>query len=409
MTFAQITHPDDVAANLEAARRMRAGEASEYNTEKRYIRKDGRTVWVNLNAAVIRDADGRAMRAVCTIQDVTDRKRAQWLEVDRSRTLEMVAKDMPLADVLGQLAGALERQVEGATAALMVLQDGTVLLEGPSLAADWREALAARCLTLAAGLALNLPDDSLGGCGVTFLGDHAVWTELRATARTHGLQTCWSVRFCSSDGTPLGLLSLFHSELRQPTLVELQALDMAAKLASICVEHHNSTRQLAHFVRHDPLTGLPNRMCFEDHLGKAMALARRSGKSVAVIVLDVDCFKEVNDSLGHDAGDALLQELAFRLRATLRESDTVARMGGDEFMMVLPDLPGPEGAALVANELLNCLKRPFLVGGQERVATSSMGIAISPRDGEDSATLQRRADEQMYVTKRRGRNGYSIR
>ena len=212
----------------------------------------------------------------------------------------------------------------------------------------------------------------------------------------------------AGDETPLGLLVAFCRHQRPPSAADGEMLEAAARLATVAVEHHQTTRQLAHLVRHDPLTGMPNRLCFEDRLLQATALARRSGRRVALFVADVDHFKQVNDTLGHDAGDALLQQFALRLRAQLRETDTLARMGGDEFMVLLPELPCREDAADVAEKLLRCLEEPFQVSGREVSVTSSMGIALYPDDGEDSATLQRRADEQMYVVKRRGRNGYAV-
>jgi diguanylate cyclase (GGDEF)-like protein len=153
---------------------------------------------------------------------------------------------------------------------------------------------------------------------------------------------------------------------------------------------------------------MPNRICFEDRLETAMQRARRTGSQAALFFIDVDRFKDVNDTLGHDVGDALLQQFASRLAGGLRGIDTLARMGGDEFAVILPDISKPGDAALVAERLINCLAVPLNVAGQDLTVTISIGIALHPRDGDDSATLQRVADQEMYRTKRRGRNGYSI-
>src|SRR5205807_10231191 len=129
-----------------------------------------------------------------------------------------------------------------------------------------------------------------------------VWREVRPTAVHHGLQSCWTVVILSLDGAPLGLLTVFCRCLRSPSPREVNTLDMAAKLATICIEHHNTTRQLAHLVRHDPLTGLPNRLMSEDRIQQALALCRRSGRLVAIMMLDIDNFKAIHDSLGHQTG-----------------------------------------------------------------------------------------------------------
>ena len=210
------------------------------------------------------------------------------------------------------------------------------------------------------------------------------------------------------DGLPLGILTIFCKQSRRPTAAEMQTLDMAAKLATICIDHHNTTRQLAHLVRHDALTGLPNRILFEDRMQQALALARRSGKNVGVMLLDIDRFKSFNDTLGHHAGDHLLQQFSSRLRSELRESDTIARLGGDEFVVVLPELESREAAAIVAKKLLAALVDPFIILDQPFHVTSSIGIALFPEDGDDTLSLQRKADVALYSVKARGRNGFSF-
>jgi len=404
-TFAQLTHPDDLAMSLEATEKMRLGELPNYSTEKRYVRKDGRVVWISLNATAIRADRGRPLRAVSTIQDVTERKLAERLERDRRRVLEMVARDMPLPEVLDQLASAMEQQVSGAAVAVMVLQDGAVLLHGPELARDWRDELQGRSLTLAAGLVGGVWD-AHDRCGVTFVQRDEVWKEFRPAADRQGIAACWTFAILATDRSTLGLLTVFCREARRPSTSELQTLDMAAQLAAICIEHHNTTRRLGHLVRHDPLTGLPNRVMFEDRLQHALALAARSGNRVALMVLDIDKFKSINDSFGHQTGDHLLQRFAQRLRARLRDADTLARIGGDEFVIVLPELKALEHASIVAQKLVDSLIEPFEIAGRNISATTSIGIATFPEDGADAVTLQKQADDALYRVKDRGRNGF---
>jgi diguanylate cyclase (GGDEF)-like protein/PAS domain S-box-containing protein len=165
---------------------------------------------------------------------------------------------------------------------------------------------------------------------------------------------------------------------------------------------------LLRVINHDALTGLPNRVLLQDRLERAIAHAHRAGTQVAVMFIDLDRFKHVNDTLGHDAGDQLIVEIARRLAGSLRESDTVARQGGDEFVVVLPEMTGETDAARVARKLLDNLFQPLLLCGQEVFPTGSIGIAMYPRDGTDSATLLKCADSAMYGSKGEGGNGFSF-
>lgn len=163
-------------------------------------------------------------------------------------------------------------------------------------------------------------------------------------------------------------------------------------------------KRLIHMANHDALTGLPNRNLLLDRLQLGASQVERTDQFLAVLLLDLDHFKNVNDGMGHDQGDQLLQAIALRLHDSMRAGDTVARMGGDEFVVILSGLKREEDAATVANKLLATLSEPVLVNGQELHTTASLGIAISPRDGHDAATLLKRADAAMYSAKGRGGN-----
>jgi len=162
-------------------------------------------------------------------------------------------------------------------------------------------------------------------------------------------------------------------------------------------------KQLAY---HDSLTGLPNRRLFNDRLDVAIAYAQRNRHKLAMLLLDLDQFKDVNDTLGHSVGDKLLKAVSERLINILRKSDTVARMGGDEFMLMLPEMALGEDAAKVAAKILNAFQDPFVFEGYELRITTSIGIAIYPHDGEDSDTLVKNADIAMYCAKEQGRHKY---
>lgn len=162
--------------------------------------------------------------------------------------------------------------------------------------------------------------------------------------------------------------------------------------------------RLEHESYCDPLTGLPNRLLFQDRLSQALALARRQNRPLAVLHIDLDRFKQINDTLDHPAGDALLSRVAQRLAGCLRESDTLARMGGDEFGVVLTGLKTTQDAGVVAEKLLEVLKPRFVTEGHDLFISASIGIALSPGHGEDALTLQKNAERAMYRAKSHGRN-----
>lgn len=173
-------------------------------------------------------------------------------------------------------------------------------------------------------------------------------------------------------------------------------------------ERKEAEKRILHLATHDALTNLPNRVLLYDRINQAIAQAHRSGNCVAVIFVDLDKFKVVNDSLGHDTGDLLLQAVATKLSKNLREVDTVARQGGDEFIIVVPGLEHPEDTAVIAQKLLASLSEPFMVKTYELHTGASIGISIYPHDGQDVATLMKNSDTAMYHAKESGRNNYQF-
>lgn len=165
---------------------------------------------------------------------------------------------------------------------------------------------------------------------------------------------------------------------------------------------------LEHQANHDSLTGLPNRNLLQDRLSHAIALAHRGGEKLAVLMLDLDQFKRVNDGLGHNIGDVLLQKVAARMRACVRDSDTVARLGGDEFMILSAGVKDERSIASLAQKILKQFERKITINRHEIIASASVGIAIYPRDGKDGDELFRNADTAMYRAKELGRNGFQF-
>jgi diguanylate cyclase (GGDEF)-like protein len=224
-----------------------------------------------------------------------------------------------------------------------------------------------------------------------------------AHLREKGTLTNFELRMRRKDGTSVWVLenqTLLKGQKSEEDLVEGTLIDITdRKLAAERVEFH---------AYHDPLTGLPNRMHLRDRMHPALAQARRSGRGLAVMFLDLDHFKVVNDTLGHAVGDRLLQEVAGRLKECVREDDMVARVGGDEFILLLPSVGHAEGAARIARKLLDRVEEVFDADGHELSVTTSVGIALFPQHGDDEETLLRNADAAMYRAKELGRNGYQF-
>jgi len=169
-------------------------------------------------------------------------------------------------------------------------------------------------------------------------------------------------------------------------------------------ELRKSEERALHLAQHDPLTGLPNRALFADRLNQALSLARRDDTHLALMFIDLDYFKTVNDAHGHGVGDLLLQAVAARLREAVRESDTVGRIGGDEFVVLLPTVGSRSDAQVVAGKIRESLAHPFPVSGHTLNISASIGIAVFPDHGDDEDSLRKAADDAMYAAKARERN-----
>lgn len=208
-------------------------------------------------------------------------------------------------------------------------------------------------------------------------------------------------RYRRKDGT-LVWVAVSASTMREASSGQLRLIFAVEDIS----RRKQAEEALLRMANHDALTGLPNRLLLQDRLAQAIVQAQRSGRQVGVMFVDLDRFKHINDSLGHEAGDRLIVEIGRRLSSALRESDTVARQGGDEFVVVLADLEGPDDAATVARKVQGGLFQPLMLAGQEVFPSGSIGIAMYPRDGQDSHALLRAADSAMYHAKAGGGNGF---
>lgn len=225
-----------------------------------------------------------------------------------------------------------------------------------------------------------------------------LWAEIESKGRWQG--EIWNRRKNGEAYPEWQTVSLIKDEQGRPA----NLVSVFSDITTIMQDQEEIRRQ----AHHDALTGLPNRLLFGDRLEVALTQARRKSGSLALLFLDLDCFKEINDSLGHDMGDLLLVEVACRLEEAFREEDTVARLGGDEFIVLLRDIRGADDAREMAAKIISALSSPFAINGRDLILTASVGVALYPDHGRLAEELIKNADVAMYRAKNLGRNNYQV-
>ena len=203
-------------------------------------------------------------------------------------------------------------------------------------------------------------------------------------------------------------ITKFYEYILTPIFDSKGEVDAIAGTERDVTERKSIEEAVWHRANYDFLTDLPNRSLFRDRLEQQVMLSERTGKSAALFFIDLDNFKETNDTLGHDAGDALLKQAAIRIRSCVRQNDTVARIGGDEFTVILADFDEINDVNIVANKVLNVLAKPFLISGKMISISGSIGISILPQDATDPELLINNADQAMYMAKNDGRNNFKF-
>lgn len=221
--------------------------------------------------------------------------------------------------------------------------------------------------------------------------------------KEEGTLTSFELRLLRNDGGVVWVLqneTLLSAEDGSPSLIEGTLIDIT--------DRKQAEEQIEFHAYHDALTKLPNRTLLKDRLGLALYHAHRESRALALMFLDLDHFKVINDTLGHSTGDRLLEEVSVRLQSCIREDDTVARVGGDEFVLLIPNIRGVEDATRIARKILESIARPFQIEGHELYVSTSIGIGLYPNDGSDVETLLKNADSAMYRAKEQGRNNYQL-
>lgn len=325
-------------------------------------KRDGTPIWVQLNAHTIRHEAGRSAYLEGFVHDITERKRA-------------------------------EETLHSQSAAFRASMDGIAILNGKNEFIYMNDAHAEL-------YGYDGPTEMLGRTWQMLYDEperRRFDEEIMPRVHQHGH---WR-------GQATGVRKQGEKFPMEVSLTPLENGGLVVVARDI-TERNIAEDQIRHLAYHDILTGLPNRLLFKDRLTVALSRAQRERSRLAVLFLDLDRFKSINDSLGHNAGDHLLQAASDRIQSCVRESDTVARQGGDEFTVMLPLVGSADDAVLIARKILEVLRLPFLLDGDERFITTSLGISMYPDDGYDADTLIKNADTAMYQAKGLGRDNFQI-
>ncbi|WP_089796706.1 EAL domain-containing protein [Halomonas korlensis] len=373
-------HPEDRPWLRQAWARAKSHQ-QPFHAEARMVRPDHRTVWVRINSGTVQGGlchEGE----VQTVEDITEQK----------------ANDARLRDT----EAALHAAAQWAQVTLNSIGDA-VLTTDRDNRVTYLNRMAERLTGWSSPDAIDKPLAQVFPLinGQTLQGATNPAQQAMEENRTVGFtMNCVLIRQDGSqleiedsaapihdrNGRVTGAVIVFHDACQSPT----------------------QSAKLAYQAQHDALTGLPNRVLLSERLTRAIGLAHRHQHQVALMYLDLDAFKPINDSLGHALGDRLLQSVASRLSDCIRDTDTVCRQGGDEFVVLLSEIEKPQDAARIAEKILGALAEPYRIGNHELRITTSIGISLYPDDGTDDNTLLHNADTAMYHSKKSGRNHYQF-
>ena len=348
-------------------RNLNKGESAQAVLEIRS--PNGKTRWLDVRCQPFPDPSGQLRHWISVVRDVTTPRLATLLEHDRSRILELIGRNAPIAEILNKLALMVERQIPGTHVAVFRLNGELLSCEAaPTLPSAYQN-----------------------------------WGFPSFTQSDSDLRLSCSTPILSAQGLTLGLLSIFLPTISTEEL-DQESLKPAINLAAIALEHRQMTETLAYQAKYDALTGLPNRNHLESLLPQLIEQSLAMDESIALGFLDLDRFKQINDSLGHVVGDLLLEQIGTRLKDALMPNDLLARFGGDEFVVVMRSFTSLEKPEDRGRRFLEAFVQPFKVDGYDLHLTASMGVSVYPRDGEDAYSLLRNADHAMYRAKNLGKN-----
>ncbi len=382
--------------------RLRRLIKAEGSGEEEFLSYDrnGDEIWISANVSSFRNDRGRIKYICALLTDITETKQLRSLQ---QLIMSALADEIPITDIADQLCRRVEEIAPDVVSSILHIDAGGLVhpLGGPSLPEDYSRALD--------GVAIG---PGVGSCGsAAFFGEPVLAVDLDTDPRWQpyktrplevGLRACWSTPIKARDGRVIGTFAFYFRECRGPSRWHQRIVDACVHLGAIAIERKEARAQIARLAYYDVLTGLPNRSHLRDLISEAIE-GCAAGHHVALAFLDVDNFKDVNDTLGHSAGDELLVQFAQRLRAQIQPGDVLGRLGGDEFVVILPNRDAAE-AARVASRITDALVMPLEIGNRPVPMSASMGISIYPDNSTDFDTLIQQADAAMYQAKRAGRS-----
>jgi diguanylate cyclase (GGDEF)-like protein/PAS domain S-box-containing protein len=368
--------------------------------------QQGQRYWAKVISNPVMGPDGQWRYTVTILTDIT---RAKMHEALQHQVLEAMARERPLAEVLDMVCREVERIAPDVQASILEVDEQGLLhpLAGPSLPPEYSAQLD--------GLPIG---PSVGSCGtaawrrapvqVDDIASDPLWADYRALALPLGLRACWSTPFCNSEGRVIGTFAFYYRSRVQDSEAQRfhqQLVEACTHLCTLALEREHARQRIRKLAFYDGLTGLPNRSLLQARADQAIASATRNAEPLAVLFLDLDRFKQINDSLGHPAGDELLRQVASRLQRELRSSDIAGRLSGDEFVVVLPQCDADQAADTV-ERLQALLAQPMEIADTRLAISASVGIAMFPADGREMETLLHRADMAMYQAKSGARGSF---
>lgn len=363
-TFYDYIHPDDRTRFIPLTEALLQGRHENLSAEVRFVPKAGFFAWGQAHVSLVRSADGHPQFAVGMVEDITRRKAMEEQLHLAAKVLEATSEGVFVTDADLQIV-----HVNPAFSLITGFTADDVLGQTPSILASGR----------------HNPD---------FYA--SMWTSIHSEGAWGG--EIWN-RKKSGDLFAVWInISVVKNEQDETTHYFAVFSDITLR--------KESEERLNHQANHDVLTGLPNRALFQERLARAKIRAERNRLVFALLFLDLDQFKQINDNLGHLAGDTLLRSVATRLTGAVRRQDTVARLGGDEFVLIIEDISDFRDAATVAQKILGRFAEPFLLSDQPTRVSTSIGISLYPSDGMDAEMLLRQADEAMYCAKKQGRGSF---
>ncbi len=367
----------------------------------------GQKTWILTTKVPLRDDRGTIVGLVGVSRDISDRRRADLLRASQAEILEQIAVGASLESVLDKLIALVEMQIPGTHGAVLLADDGGGSLRwgaAPNVAVSFvkaQDGMRVRPEGPSSAAAVHRRQPVV----VADMLNDPRWSEHRDLVAAHAYRSCWSVPIIASDARPLGALTLYSKIQREPDKEMLAICEEAAHIAGIAVERKLSEDRIRFMATHDALTGLPNRTLLQDRIEQALRYAQRADRWVTVAFIDLDNFKGVNDTLGHNAGDELLRSVAKRMVSCLRGVDSVVRLGGDEFVVLLVDqAKSSDAISATIDKLRASIVAPLQIGNQTLRVTCSIGLANYPNDGMDGDALTANADAAMYRAKELGRD-----